>query len=99
MSVGNTEKDSCTDRHGGIIPPVARRLHAANIETVVNMALERSGVSLEEIDAVAATVKPGVEYYEIENNKNLTEVKEHGLPNLTSLFIFLAIFLNKGCQI
>ncbi|XP_042888819.1 probable tRNA N6-adenosine threonylcarbamoyltransferase, mitochondrial isoform X3 [Penaeus japonicus] len=46
--------------HGGIIPPVARRLHAANIETVVNMALERSGVSLEEIDAVAATVKPGL---------------------------------------
>ncbi|XP_069996460.1 tRNA N6-adenosine threonylcarbamoyltransferase, mitochondrial [Penaeus vannamei] len=46
--------------HGGIIPPVARRLHAENIEEVVTTALKRSGVSLEEIDAVAATVKPGM---------------------------------------
>lgn len=59
LNIKNAEKCSYFERHGGIIPPVARRLHAENIEEVVTTALKRSGVSLEEIDAVAATVKPG----------------------------------------
>ncbi|XP_063593069.1 tRNA N6-adenosine threonylcarbamoyltransferase, mitochondrial-like [Penaeus indicus] len=46
--------------HGGIIPPVACRLHAENIEEVVDTCLKRSGISLEEIDAIATTVKPGL---------------------------------------
>lgn len=57
--IKNIEKCSYIERHGGIIPPVACRLHAENIEEVVNTSLKRSGVSLEEIDAVAVTVKPG----------------------------------------
>ncbi|XP_068217195.1 tRNA N6-adenosine threonylcarbamoyltransferase, mitochondrial [Palaemon carinicauda] len=46
--------------HGGIIPPIANRLHAERIVNVVNTALERSGVSLNELDAIATTVKPGL---------------------------------------
>ncbi|XP_064112621.1 tRNA N6-adenosine threonylcarbamoyltransferase, mitochondrial-like [Macrobrachium nipponense] len=46
--------------HGGIIPPIANRLHAERIESVVTTAIERSGVSLNEIDAIATTVKPGL---------------------------------------
>ncbi|XP_027023725.2 probable tRNA N6-adenosine threonylcarbamoyltransferase, mitochondrial isoform X1 [Tachysurus fulvidraco] len=45
---------------GGIIPPVAQRLHRENISRVVQEALDRSGVMARELDAVATTVKPGL---------------------------------------
>ncbi|TSW62337.1 putative tRNA N6-adenosine threonylcarbamoyltransferase, mitochondrial [Bagarius yarrelli] len=45
---------------GGIIPPVAQRLHEENISRVVQDALDRSGVLAQELDAVATTVKPGL---------------------------------------
>ncbi|XP_069010996.1 tRNA N6-adenosine threonylcarbamoyltransferase, mitochondrial [Embiotoca jacksoni] len=47
-------------RTGGIIPPVAQRLHRENIERVVQEALERSGVTPSQLSAVATTVKPGL---------------------------------------
>ncbi|KAM4698580.1 tRNA N6-adenosine threonylcarbamoyltransferase, mitochondrial [Rhinophrynus dorsalis] len=47
-------------KSGGIIPPVAQQLHRDNIESVVNEALLSSGVSLDEISAIATTVKPGL---------------------------------------
>ncbi|KAG7176235.1 probable tRNA N6-adenosine threonylcarbamoyltransferase, mitochondrial isoform X2 [Homarus americanus] len=47
-------------RHGGIIPPVAQRLHEQNIEQVVNEALEKAGMTVRDLDAIAATVKPGL---------------------------------------
>ncbi|CAG9863910.1 unnamed protein product [Phyllotreta striolata] len=46
--------------NGGIIPPIAQDLHRANIERVVNEAVQSSGIPFKEIDAIAATVKPGL---------------------------------------
>lgn len=45
---------------GGIIPPIAQRLHRENIEHVVNEALCASGVTPYELSAIATTVKPGL---------------------------------------
>ncbi|XP_025421926.1 probable tRNA N6-adenosine threonylcarbamoyltransferase, mitochondrial isoform X3 [Sipha flava] len=45
---------------GGIIPPVARDLHKQNINNVVTEALQQAQVSLNELDAIAVTVKPGL---------------------------------------
>ncbi|XP_064647566.1 tRNA N6-adenosine threonylcarbamoyltransferase, mitochondrial-like [Lineus longissimus] len=45
---------------GGIIPPLARDLHVQNIKGVVDTAMERAGMTLEDLDAIAATVKPGL---------------------------------------
>uniref|UniRef100_UPI00398E8E21 tRNA N6-adenosine threonylcarbamoyltransferase, mitochondrial isoform X2 n=1 Tax=Pristiophorus japonicus TaxID=55135 RepID=UPI00398E8E21 len=45
---------------GGIIPPVAQRLHKEHIERVVQEAVDNSGVSPCELTAVATTVKPGL---------------------------------------
>lgn len=45
---------------GGIIPPVARDLHKQNIDNVVTQVLQQAQVSLNELDAIAVTVKPGL---------------------------------------
>ncbi|XP_035428525.1 tRNA N6-adenosine threonylcarbamoyltransferase, mitochondrial isoform X1 [Cygnus atratus] len=45
---------------GGIIPLVAQQLHRENIEQVVKEALSVSGVSVNELTAIATTVKPGL---------------------------------------
>ncbi|XP_026768279.3 tRNA N6-adenosine threonylcarbamoyltransferase, mitochondrial [Pangasianodon hypophthalmus] len=45
---------------GGIVPPVAQRLHKENISRVVQEALDRSGVTPRDLTAVATTVKPGL---------------------------------------
>lgn len=46
--------------YGGVVPEVASRAHQANIIPVVEQALARSGVSKQEIDAVAFTRGPGL---------------------------------------
>ncbi|XP_066491541.1 tRNA N6-adenosine threonylcarbamoyltransferase, mitochondrial [Tiliqua scincoides] len=45
---------------GGIIPPVARQLHEENIVRIVQQALSVSGVTMNELSAIATTVKPGL---------------------------------------
>lgn len=47
-------------RAGGIIPHVAQQLHRENIQQVVKEALSASGVSVDELAAIATTVKPGL---------------------------------------
>ncbi|XP_045470592.1 probable tRNA N6-adenosine threonylcarbamoyltransferase, mitochondrial [Harmonia axyridis] len=47
-------------KHGGIIPPIARDLHRNNIENVVNQAITRSGLKIEDLTAIATTVEPGL---------------------------------------
>jgi len=47
-------------KYGGIVPEVASRLHQENIALVVDEALQRSGVSLNELDAIACTSGPGL---------------------------------------
>ncbi|MFZ5995096.1 MAG: tRNA (adenosine(37)-N6)-threonylcarbamoyltransferase complex transferase subunit TsaD [Thermodesulfobacteriota bacterium] len=47
-------------RYGGVVPELASRKHIEAIYPVVKEALERSGVSLNGIDAIAATRGPGL---------------------------------------
>jgi N6-L-threonylcarbamoyladenine synthase len=46
--------------YGGVVPEVASRAHQNNIVPVVNLAVEKSGISLQELDAVAFTRGPGL---------------------------------------
>ncbi|MBV8661158.1 MAG: tRNA (adenosine(37)-N6)-threonylcarbamoyltransferase complex transferase subunit TsaD [Candidatus Dependentiae bacterium] len=46
--------------HGGVIPELASRLHMEKIGIIVQKALDGAQVSLEQIDAIAVTSKPGL---------------------------------------
>jgi N6-L-threonylcarbamoyladenine synthase len=46
--------------YGGVVPELASREHLRNIVPVVRQALEESGKSAEEIDAIAVTRGPGL---------------------------------------
>lgn len=48
------------DRFGGVVPEVASRRHLELLDDVVGAALADSGVTLSEIEAVAATRGPGL---------------------------------------
>src|SRR4051812_30620342 len=45
---------------GGVVPEVAARHHLELVEPVVEAALQEAGVTLDDVDAVAATVGPGL---------------------------------------
>src|SRR3954454_6975978 len=45
---------------GGVVPEVAARHHLELVEPVVEAALQEAGVTLDDIEAVAATVGPGL---------------------------------------
>lgn len=45
---------------GGVVPELASRDHMRNIRPVVSTALERAGVTLDEIDGIAVTCRPGL---------------------------------------
>jgi len=45
---------------GGIIPNVAKVLHEQHVDEVVASALNKAGVTIHDVDAIAATVKPGL---------------------------------------
>src|ERR1700722_13681379 len=47
-------------RFGGVVPEIAGRAHVALLTPVVEQALVDAGVTGEEIDAVAATIGPGL---------------------------------------
>lgn len=46
--------------YGGVVPEVASRHHLPQLRPLVEVALEKAGVALESIDAVAATAGPGL---------------------------------------
>ncbi|HTJ47517.1 MAG TPA: tRNA (adenosine(37)-N6)-threonylcarbamoyltransferase complex transferase subunit TsaD [Kofleriaceae bacterium] len=46
--------------YGGVVPELASRAHVVNVVPVLRGALDRAGVSLDEIDAVAVTNGPGL---------------------------------------
>lgn len=46
--------------YGGVVPEVASRIHVENISTVVTEAVKQSGVSMDDIDAIAFTQGPGL---------------------------------------
>lgn len=45
---------------GGVVPELASRHHAEQIDLIIELALERAGVDLGRIDAAAATYGPGL---------------------------------------
>jgi len=45
---------------GGVVPELASRSHVRNILPIITTALARAGVTLDQIDAVAATCGPGL---------------------------------------
>ncbi|BAE81238.1 o-sialoglycoprotein endopeptidase [Chlamydia felis Fe/C-56] len=46
--------------YGGVVPELASRAHLQMLPSVVNSALEKSGVSLDDIDLIAVTHTPGL---------------------------------------
>ena len=47
-------------RYGGVVPEVASRAHLERIDGVVALALSEAGISLDEVDRIAVTVRPGL---------------------------------------
>src|SRR5881296_69271 len=47
-------------KYGGVVPELASREHLRQIVPVVREALERAGVLLREVDAIAVTQGPGL---------------------------------------
>ncbi|KAM3185264.1 hypothetical protein ACTXT7_006730 [Hymenolepis weldensis] len=47
-------------KNGGVVPPIAQKLHAENIATTVSTAMSNSSLSFGDLDAIAVTVKPGM---------------------------------------
>ena len=47
-------------QYGGIVPEVASRMHQENITIVVDAALQKSGIRIGQIDAIACTAGPGL---------------------------------------
>jgi N6-L-threonylcarbamoyladenine synthase len=48
------------ERYGGVVPELASREHLKKISPIVDEALERAGVGLGDVDAVAVTEGPGL---------------------------------------
>ena len=47
-------------RYGGVVPELASRAHIRNVVPVVQAALERAVVGLDEVDGIAVTNAPGL---------------------------------------
>ena len=47
-------------KFGGVIPEVASRIHVENISLVIEEALEKSGITMEEVNFIAVTQGPGL---------------------------------------
>lgn len=45
---------------GGVVPELASRHHAEQIDLIIGLALERAGITIKDIDAVAVTYGPGL---------------------------------------
>lgn len=46
--------------YGGVVPEIAARAHVEALDSLIEEALARSGTTLGEIDAIAATAGPGL---------------------------------------
>lgn len=47
-------------RFGGVVPEVASRHHVEQISSVIQLALEKANVTIEQVDAIAVTQGPGL---------------------------------------
>jgi len=55
-----SSQDAIHNTFGGVVPELASRQHLQAICPIVQLALEKAGVALEEIDLIAATQGPGL---------------------------------------
>ena len=46
--------------YGGVVPEIASRNHVENITLVINQAIEESGLTIDDMDAIAVTYGPGL---------------------------------------
>jgi N6-L-threonylcarbamoyladenine synthase len=46
--------------HGGVVPEIAARAHLDHCDAVIRHALDTAGLGLDRIDAIAATIGPGL---------------------------------------
>ena len=46
--------------YGGVVPEIASRMHIENITIVIEECLEKAGMKMEDIDAIAVTYGPGL---------------------------------------
>lgn len=46
--------------YGGVVPEIAARAHVDALDTLIEEALQRAGITLAEVDAIAATSGPGL---------------------------------------
>ena len=53
-------QDDVHNKYGGVVPELASRSHLRNIVPVIDAALARAGVTLGDIDGIAATHGPGL---------------------------------------
>ncbi len=47
-------------KFGGVMPEVASRLHVGQVSLVIDEALEKAGINMEQVDAIAFTRGPGL---------------------------------------
>ena len=47
-------------KFGGVVPEIAARSHVENIDFIIQEALKKSKLSIDQIDGVAATAGPGL---------------------------------------
>ncbi len=48
------------EKYGGVVPELASRAHIQNIIPVVDSAIKKSGIKLQDVDAIAFTQAPGL---------------------------------------
>lgn len=48
-------------KHGGVVPELAGRAHMENIAEVVQQAVQKAGITIQDIDAIAFTQGPGLQ--------------------------------------
>ena len=53
-------QDEVHARYGGVVPELASRAHLLNVVPVVQAALDRAGVTLDQVDGIAVTHAPGL---------------------------------------
>lgn len=53
-------QDELHGQYGGVVPEIASRAHIERIVPVIDQAVQRSGISLHELDAIAVANTPGL---------------------------------------
>jgi len=48
------------EKYGGVVPELASRIHITELVDIIDMALDRAGVKLDDLDGLAVTYGPGL---------------------------------------